>query len=53
VTLDKLSEEEFEEHLRKMDEGDQRFRQAAEADDGDGMNAAMAEIFPHELALLL
>jgi hypothetical protein len=53
VTLDKLTEEEFEEHLRKMDEGDRRFRQAADGNDGPGMTDAMAEIFPHELALLL
>lgn len=53
VTLDKLTQEEFEEHLQKMDEGDQRFRKAADAEDGPGMTDAMAEIFPHELALLL
>jgi hypothetical protein len=52
-TVRRLTPEEFEEHLEGMKAADAAFDQAMEAEDHEGMAKALADGFPHELALLI
>jgi hypothetical protein len=52
-TVRKLTPEEFEGHLEGMKAADAAFDQAMEAEDHEGMAQALANGFPHELALLI
>jgi hypothetical protein len=52
-TVHRLSPAEFDEHLEGMKAADAAFDQAMEAEDHNGMAQALADGFPHELALLI
>jgi hypothetical protein len=52
-TVHKLSPAEFDAHLEGMKAADAAFDQAMEAEDHEGMAQALADGFPHELALLI
>lgn len=49
----RLSEDEFNKHLKALNVASEHFDKALASDDGAGMDAALSESFPHELALLL
>lgn len=49
----KLSEQEFNEHLEKLNQAQIEFDDALKHDDDAGMGFALQCSFPHELALLV
>ena len=53
VPVHRLSEKEFNEHLKALNVASDHFDEAFKADDSDGLDKALAESFPHELALLI
>lgn len=53
VIVHRLSEEEFNTHNEALEKASIKFNDALLKDDGDGMDAALAEGFPHEIALVL
>lgn len=52
-TVHRLSEEEYNLHIKSVDECGERFEEARLRKDGDEMDRLLAESFPHELELLL
>ncbi len=52
-TVHRLSEEEFNQHQSALDAASAQFQTALESHDQDGMQAALSESLPHELALII
>jgi hypothetical protein len=52
-TVHRLTPEEFDAHLDGMKAADADFNRAMAAEDHEGMGQALADGFPHELALLI
>lgn len=52
-TAEKLTEEQFSEHLQSLNSAVLEFDGALKSEDDDGMGLALARSFPHELALLI
>ena len=53
IVIQRLTEAEFNEHLKGLNDGFVEFDAAVKANDDAAMGAAMANSFPHELALLV
>lgn len=51
--VSRLSEEEFQEHLKEMNNALVAFDVALKANDDQGMESALRSSFPHEVALLI
>ena len=53
IRVERLTEEQFLEHVVALDKANGDFFTAANANDDAGMKAALDTAFPHELALLI